>query len=81
MKLKKWNYKSKKYDDYEVPDDWKCKTYSNDMEEVVNCPHCGMAITFGSGYTSREIHTEFGFGYTVCPECYKAEWEREKENE
>lgn len=76
MKLNRWNYEKQEYDPYEVPDDWKCKTFSMDMEELVNCPRCGMAITYGSGYTSQEIHTYHGMGYAVCGDCYREESNR-----
>lgn len=78
MLLKKWNWKTREYDPYEIPDDWNVKTYSNDMDEIVNCPHCGRKVVFGDTYTSREIHTEHGFGYSVCGDCYAREWERER---
>ena len=41
MKLKKWNVKEHEYEDYNVPDDWNVKTFSNDMDEIVNCCQCG----------------------------------------
>ena len=70
MMLQKWNYQTRQYDPYEVPDDWNVKTYSVDMDEIINCAHCGAQITFGSSYTSHEIHTEHGMGYCVCHVCY-----------
>lgn len=79
MILRKWNYDTHKYDDYEIPKDWNVKTYSDDMDEIVNCPHCGKQIKFGDGYTSMEIHTSVGFGYCVCHECYyDKEWVRRR---
>lgn len=81
MILNKWNYDIHDYEPYEVPNEWNCKTYSSDMDEVVNCPHCGKSITFGSGYTSQEIHTEFGFGYAVCANCYEGEIKRRRRSE
>lgn len=78
MILKKWNYEKLKYEPIEVPDDWNCITYSDDMKEVVNCPHCGKKIFFGETYTSKEIHTNLGFGYGVCEKCYEEEWERRR---
>ena len=62
---------------YSVPDDWNVKSYSDDMDEIVNCPHCGKEVTFGSCYTSKEIHTPHGFGYAVCEKCYDMERTRE----
>ena len=77
MILGKWNYETETYDAYEVPDEWNCKTYSDDMEETVNCPHCGLELQFGDTYTSREIQTTMGFGYGVCWKCYQQERQRE----
>lgn len=78
MKLKKWNYKTHTYDEYNVPDVWNVKTFSTDMEEEVNCVQCGKKLLFGSCYTSLEVHTEMGFGYAVCEECYGKEWKRRR---
>ena len=79
MILNKWNYETHKYDQYSVPDEWNCQTYSSDMKEIVNCPHCGKELGFGNTYTSLEIHTPvFGFGYGVCRECHEKELERRR---
>lgn len=78
LKIKKWNYETHKYDDYEVPDEWNCKTFSFDMDEIINCPHCGKKIKIGDSYTSLELHNDFGFGYAVCDECYKKEWDKRR---
>lgn len=75
--LNRWNYETQEYDPYGVPDDWNVKSYSDDMDEIVNCPHCGKEVTYGSCYTSREIHTPNGFGYAVCEKCYDVERTRE----
>lgn len=81
MILQKWNGMKHTYEDYEIPSDWICKTYSNDMDEIVNCPHCGKELRFGETYTSKEIHTAIGFGYGVCHDCYEQEWARKEEVE
>ena len=78
MILRKWNYQKKNYDKYEVPNNWKCAIYHNDLDEIVNCAHCGKELRHGDSYTSMEIHTLYGFGYDVCEKCYKKEWERRK---
>lgn len=78
MKLRKWNVSLHKYEEIEIPDNWNCKSYSNDMNEIVTCPQCGKKLKFGETYTSLEIHTNIGFGYGVCQECYDKEWERRK---
>lgn len=74
MKLNKWNYQLRSYEDYEVPDDWYLPLLSDDMEEKINCAKCGAFIKFGDSYTSSEIHTAMGFGYYVCEKCHEEEW-------
>lgn len=81
MKINRWNYKTHKYDECKIPEDWNCRTYCNNMDEIVNCPHCGKKKMFGDCYTSLEFHTDMGMGYAVCEECYQLEWERRKNNE
>lgn len=78
MKAKKWNPKTREYQDYELPKN--ACMYSNDMNEEIACARCGRKMVFGDGYTSRQIHTELGFGYAVCEKCYEREWEEEAEN-
>ena len=78
MVLRKWNYEKQEYEPYEIPDDWDCRTYCADMEQIVNCPHCGKKLEFGDTYTSRVIHTLYGMGFGVCQKCYEKEWREEK---
>lgn len=80
MILQKWNWDKREYEDCEIPDDWNCKVYSEDMDEIVNCAHCGKKIRFGEGYISVEIHNKAGWGYAVCKDCYAEEWERRDES-
>lgn len=77
MKLNKYNWKIKEYEEFEVPDTWNVKLVSYSMSETINCPHCGIEFKYGNGYTSREIHTEMGMGFSVCESCHKKEYERE----
>ena len=74
--MKKWDNKKHSYDPYKVPSEWNCPLYTEDMEEVINCVQCGKEMTYGEGYTSKEIHNPFGLGYTVCEKCYSEEWVR-----
>lgn len=76
MKMLKWNNEKGKYELYDVPADWQCKLYEDDMNQKINCASCGKEIRFGECYTSMEIHNVWGFGYAVCPECYQKEIER-----
>lgn len=41
--------------------------------QVVACANCGKNVTYEDPYTSRFIHSDYGFGYAVCPACYKNE--------
>ena len=78
MLMNKWNFKTREYEPYSVPADWNCKTFSVNMDEIVNCPHCGREVRFGDCYTSRQIHTRYGMGFAVCEECYEKEWREER---
>lgn len=78
--MEKWNPKTHRYYPYSVPDEWNTPLYTSDMEEIVNCAHCGKKIAYGLTHTSKQIHNSFGLGYSVCPECYKKEWDEENEN-
>lgn len=49
------------------------KIYCDDMDELVRCPSCKKILKFGDSYTSREVLTDVGFGYAVCPDCYEKE--------
>lgn len=81
MLLHKWDYQVHDYMPHFIPEDWNCLIYSEDMNEIVNCPHCGKKLLWGNTYTSLEIHNNVGFGYGVCAECYEAEWKRREEAE
>lgn len=79
MKAGKWNYNTKKYDEYELPE--KARTYSDDLNLECQCASCGKPMIFGDGYTSLEIHTNMGFGYIVCADCYEQEFNRKYKKE
>ena len=79
MIMQKWNNEKGKYELYDVPADWQCKLYEDDMNQKINCASCGKKIRFGECYTSMEIHNVWGFGYAVCPECHQKEIERRLE--
>ena len=73
MILNKWNYKSKKYEPYKVPDSWNVAVYKPNMEDEVDCAICGRTISFGESYSSPAIHTSMGIGYCVCGKCHGEE--------
>lgn len=79
--LRKWDPVERVYGPYSVPDGWRVSCYESDMDAAVNCAQCGRVLRYGECYTSREVHTAVGFGYAVCEECYRAEWQREMEAE
>ena len=78
--IQKWDYPSHSY--FSIPiisrEPLNIKTYSEDMNEIVNCCQCLKKVKFEDTYTSNEIHTHLGFGLAVCEDCYKEEWKRRK---
>ena len=76
--IKKWDYPSHSY--FSIPitsrEPLNIKTYSEDMNEIVNCCQCLKKVKFEDTYTSNEIHTDLGFGFAVCEDCYEEEWKR-----
>lgn len=74
-KAKKWNFKTKKYELYELPDgvvsSW-CP-----MDKVITCAECRKRIFYRDGYTSRKIDNPTGMGYFVCKQCHDKECEEE----
>lgn len=73
MKACKWDFKTKQYSKYTLPP--LASTYEPDMNKAIQCASCGKALKVGNGYTSRQIHNAVGFGYIVCEDCYKKEWQ------
>lgn len=80
MIVGKWNYEKHDYEPYKIPNDWNCKTYSEDMDEIINCAQCGRSVKIGNCYTSLEIHNRIGFGFGVCENCYNSEFLRRINN-
>lgn len=77
--LKKWDPDRHCYEPYECPDDWKVCGMAFDMDTQISCACCGKQISYGDGYTSREIYDQSGmFGMCICLDCNEAEWKREQ---
>ena len=74
MLVNKWNFNTREYEKVEIPDTRKISLYSNNMNDIIQCINCGKELRFGDSYTSRRYHTEMGFGYCVCHNCYEEEW-------
>lgn len=80
MKARKFNFKTRRYTEYELPQF--AKMYTPNMNEFIPCAQCGKRIRYGDSYTSLQIHNEMGLAYPVCHECYDKEWkERSEANE
>jgi hypothetical protein len=73
----KWNYKTRQYDEYQLPDG--CKIIAVNSEKIPCC-QCGKIHKFGEMFTSKEIHDFIGLGYPTCKKCYKLERDRQKES-
>ena len=71
--IRKWNYDTRQYDPYEVPEDWNIPLYCEDLETVINCVNCGEKVLYGDCFTSLVLHSAHGLGYAVCPECHEKE--------
>lgn len=76
MKANYWNRQKQEYEEINISDG--AKFYSNDMDEKITCASCEKEMTFGEGYTSFEIQTNGGMGYSVCSDCYENEVKRER---
>ena len=73
--LRKWDEEAHTYKPRLVPASWNVKAASDDMDEIVNCPHCGKELPYGKTYTSMQFHARMGMGYAVCEDCYYGiEW-------
>lgn len=79
MKAQKWDRKTRRYYDYDLPKG--ACLYSGDMDKVIACARCGQRMLVGDSYTSRQINTTYGFGYAVCKQCYDIEWKEEQEHD
>ena len=75
MILRKWNYETRTYEPFEVPDNRQIALYVDDINAYIQCANCGRIISSKDSYTSRTIHTAIGFGYAVCEDCFDREAE------
>lgn len=75
--IQRWNYETHEYDPFNPPSGRNIVLYTDDMDLPIDCTSCGKAMTFGEGFTSRELHNHMGLGYPVCSECYEVETKRQ----
>lgn len=78
--MRRYNYATKQYENYQVPSHWKCPLVGNYLQPV-NCASCGKELKFGHTCESLEIKSEFELSYYVCYPCYKKELSRELSSE
>lgn len=76
--MQKRDYSTRSYNDYTIPNDWRCPLYTDHMDMEINCTSCGRNLKFGDCYTSKEIHNHSGLWYPVCDGCYQKEIARQK---
>lgn len=76
MLVNKWDFKRREYTKVEIPKFYHSPLLA-EMDEQVNCIHCGNLLPYGNCYTSRRYHSQHGFGYPVCSTCYEEEWKEE----
>ena len=69
--MKKWNYATHEYEDYQGPAG--AMLFTIDMDAECECAQCGEKMKFGDGYVSMEVHNSTGFGYCVCSDCFNEE--------
>lgn len=78
--MRKWNYKTREYELYSVPEDWYCPLCEDmdddNVDKKVNCANCGKEMRFGDVCDSYEIQTLQGSQYGVCVECHYKERQR-----
>lgn len=67
-KALRWVEEDGKYQPCDLPDT--CSPYEADMDTEVTCCACGKTIKYGDAYTSRTYHTNEGFGFAECEDCY-----------
>ena len=73
--LKKWNFAEHRYED--VENIWGIELIFEFGIKTI-CANCKKPLLSNNGYTSNQWHTEIGFGYSVCEECYETERELDK---
>ena len=72
---KEWSYITHSYHDIVISAD--SALYEEDMDKLVKCAKCSKTLPFGSCYTSRKIHNQYGLGFGVCEDCYENERKEE----
>ncbi len=81
MTVHKYNQTKGTFEKIELPDDWKCVTFQDLLNTVINCANCGKPILYGKSFVSKEILKGGinGSGCSVCGECSAKEVRTEKE--
>ena len=74
--IRKFNWKTREYEKYDVPEGANIALIRKDMESPIQCAGCFKTLKFGASYTSQELHNPVGFAYCVCGECHEKELKR-----
>lgn len=75
--LQKWDYESHTYKPFYSPAGHEVML-TGDPDIICRCAECGKKMRYGDGYTSIRIHDKYGFGYAVCRNCSRKEWEERR---
>lgn len=73
-KCLKWDYDKQDY--YLASISENCILHSNNKHDKTQCANCNKWLEIGDSFTSHQYQTGLGFGYPICEECYKKEWEK-----
>lgn len=71
--IRKWNYETRQYEPYTVPEHIPLLLVCDDMDKKTYCADCFTPMTFGQGFTSRTLHNHMGLAYSVCNNCHERE--------
>lgn len=75
--LRKWDYARRCYVPFLSPAGSDAMLNGNDGD-ICRCAECGAKMRYGDCFTSIRIHNALGFGYAVCRDCNKKEWEERR---
>ena len=71
--IRKFNWKTREYEKYDVPEGANIALIRNDMESPIQCAGCFKSLKYGTSYASQELHNSIGLAYCVCAECHEKE--------
>lgn len=75
--LQKWDFEKHEYIPFLSPAGLDAVLIGN-KDTICRCAECGTEMLYGDSYTSIRIHDNYGFGYAVCRNCSRKEWEERR---